>query len=91
MTRAEFAKRAAALESLQQSVLKALQTVPAADHGTIFQLGLSWANLRLSINNRFPAGPGPDPVIVADVQSELQRLGLSDMASRLAELVASWQ
>ena len=49
MTRAEFAKRAAALDSLQQAVLKTLQTVPAADHGTIFRLGLAWANLRLSI------------------------------------------
>ncbi len=88
MTRAEFAKRAAALDGLQQAVLKALQTVPAADHGTIFRLGLAWANLRLSINTSFPAGP--DAVIVADVQSELQRLGLLDMASRLAGVVASW-
>jgi hypothetical protein len=84
MNRAEFTRRLAAIDAMQQIVLAALSTVPAADHGVIFRLGLAWSTRK---GARLEPDPDlPEFSVIADVQTELQRLGLHDLAARISNL-----
>ena len=83
MNKAEWRTRFDGLSKVQNLIEAALLTTPNADPVTIFRLGRVWTSLWDAIMADRDDPDNPITFKMADVHTELQRLGLFDLVKRI--------